>query len=173
MSLDRTAFNALVDNVTVWNKDKIKTVILDPVDVAIAAAGGFIFGNWTPVLGGDAATSGQSYSSQVGSYCKMGPLVIALCGLGLTNKGTISGAAVIKGLPFPAKAGPGGQTGPAIIFDAFAGNWITMSLYINPGTTVGFFQGIKAAGPSNAAFVPSTDIGNTSSIGFTWIYLTD
>jgi len=35
MPLDRTAFNALIDGTTVWNKNQIKVVILDPVDVAL------------------------------------------------------------------------------------------------------------------------------------------
>jgi hypothetical protein len=43
MAIDRGPWNALVDDDgsnlvgTVWNKDKIKTVILDPVDAAIVA----------------------------------------------------------------------------------------------------------------------------------------
>jgi len=43
MAIDRGPWNALVDDDgsnltgTVWNKDKIKTVILDPTDAAIAA----------------------------------------------------------------------------------------------------------------------------------------
>lgn len=46
MAIDRTKYNLLVDDDgtntvgTVWNKAQIKDVILDPVDAAIAAAGG-------------------------------------------------------------------------------------------------------------------------------------
>jgi hypothetical protein len=45
MAIDRTAYNALVDDDgsntsgSFWNKNAIKTVILDPVDDALAAAG--------------------------------------------------------------------------------------------------------------------------------------
>ena len=44
MAIDRAPWNALVDDDgsnlvgTVWNKDKIKTVILDPVDAALASS---------------------------------------------------------------------------------------------------------------------------------------
>lgn len=44
MALDRGPWNALVDDDgsnlvgTIWNKDKIKTVILDPVDASLVAA---------------------------------------------------------------------------------------------------------------------------------------
>jgi hypothetical protein len=44
MAIDRGPWNALVDDDgsnlvgSIWNKDKIKTVILDPTDAAIAAA---------------------------------------------------------------------------------------------------------------------------------------
>jgi len=46
MAIDRGPWNALVDDDgsnlvgTVWNKDKIKTVILDPVDAALLTTGG-------------------------------------------------------------------------------------------------------------------------------------
>jgi len=48
MAIDRTPWNALVDDDgsnlvgTVWNKDKIKTVILDPTDAAIAPYWSFV-----------------------------------------------------------------------------------------------------------------------------------
>jgi len=75
MAIDRGPWNALVDDDgsnlvgTVWNKDKIKTVILDPTDAAIAAvptgptppvwtdipyaAGNFsaLGGTWAPTAG--------------------------------------------------------------------------------------------------------------------------
>ena len=46
MAIDRTAYNALVDDDgtgvvgTPWTKNIVKTVLLDPIDAAIAAAGG-------------------------------------------------------------------------------------------------------------------------------------
>jgi hypothetical protein len=57
MAIDRGPWNALVDDDgsnlvgTVWNKDKIKTVILDPTDAAITAAVAPIgtMGTWTAV----------------------------------------------------------------------------------------------------------------------------
>jgi hypothetical protein len=52
MAIDRAPWNALVDDDgsnlvgTVWNKDKIKTVILDPVDAAFQTPAS---GAWAPV----------------------------------------------------------------------------------------------------------------------------
>jgi len=45
MAIDRTAFNALVDdtgvgNGSIWDKSAIQTVLLDPIDAAIVAGGG-------------------------------------------------------------------------------------------------------------------------------------
>ena len=59
-------------------------------------------GTWTPVLGGAGGTSGQTYSYQNGSYVKIGKLVSVSFQLGLSAKGTITGNAIIQGLPFTA-----------------------------------------------------------------------
>jgi hypothetical protein len=48
MALDRTAFNALIDGTTVWNKTQIKNVILDPVDAELALAVPGTWSNFTP-----------------------------------------------------------------------------------------------------------------------------
>jgi hypothetical protein len=59
MPIDRTPFNALVDddgsNTTgsLWNKNAIKTVLLDPMDAALASPG-----LWTPYVPGWAGSDG-------------------------------------------------------------------------------------------------------------------
>lgn len=57
-------------------------------------------GSWTPVIGGDVSTSGQTYGTQYGSYTKIGNLVHVNFHAILTAKGTITGTAQIQGLPF-------------------------------------------------------------------------
>jgi hypothetical protein len=107
MPINRTAFNALVDDSgsgtdgTIVNKALIASVLLDPIDVALAAnpgawvgatAGQIPFpavqvpsgganvlddyeeGTWTPTLGGT-----TTYGSQWGHYTKVGRLVSISC----------------------------------------------------------------------------------------------
>lgn len=57
-------------------------------------------GTWTPSLGGVTSESGQVYSAQDGAYTKVGDLVYITGQITLTTLGTITGQAIIKGLPF-------------------------------------------------------------------------
>lgn len=57
-------------------------------------------GSWTPIVGGAGGESGQTYGVQVGRYTKIGNLVFASFYVTGSNKGTITGAVRIKGLPF-------------------------------------------------------------------------
>ncbi len=63
-------------------------------------------GTFTPVLGGATSESGQTYSTQQGNYVKIGSLVHVGIYMQFSNKGTITGNLVVKGLPF---AGGGGS----------------------------------------------------------------
>ena len=59
-------------------------------------------GTWTPTLMFSLATTGITYSAQLGRYTKIGRLVIASGSITLTSKGTATGAAQIGNLPFTA-----------------------------------------------------------------------
>jgi hypothetical protein len=57
-------------------------------------------GTWTPVIAFGGASVGITYSSQVGNYTKVGNRIFISCYVGLSNKGSSTGAATITGLPF-------------------------------------------------------------------------
>ena len=61
-------------------------------------------GTWTPVLGGFTSESGQSYNVNSGSYTKIGNQVFCTMRISLATAGTITGNAVIKGLPFTSNS---------------------------------------------------------------------
>ena len=99
MAIDRTPWTALIDDDgfnlvgTVWNKDKIKTVILDPVDAAFVTP---TYGNWTPV---DESGAGLAFASAFGKWVLQGRLVHIWGNLGYP--GTSNGLqAKIGGLPY-------------------------------------------------------------------------
>ena len=76
MAIDRTPWTALVDDDgsnlvgTVWNKDKIKTVILDPVDAAFKSPAS---GTWAPA---DKSGAGLALSVTGALYWKLDRLVV-------------------------------------------------------------------------------------------------
>lgn len=55
--------------------------------------------NFTPVLSFGGASTGITYSTQAGSYTKIGKLVAATFRITLTSKGSSTGAAAVAGLP--------------------------------------------------------------------------
>ena len=61
-------------------------------------------GTWTPILGGATSQSGQSYNVNSGSYTKIGNQVFCTMRISLATAGTITGNAVIKGLPFTSNS---------------------------------------------------------------------
>jgi hypothetical protein len=60
-------------------------------------------GTWTPIITFGGASSGITYSVQVGGYTKVGNLVTVTCFIGLSSKGSSTGQAKIDGLPFTIK----------------------------------------------------------------------
>ena len=60
-------------------------------------------GTWTPVITFGGGNTGVAYSYQVGTYTKIGDLVTASCYMSLSSKGSSTGAAVLKELPFTSR----------------------------------------------------------------------
>lgn len=57
-------------------------------------------GSWTPVMTFGGSSTGVTYSSQAGSYTKIGRLVTVSAFIVLTSNGTGTGTALVTGLPF-------------------------------------------------------------------------
>lgn len=72
-------------------------------------------GTWTPVLNFGGATTGITYSSQVGTYTKIGNLIYVEFACILTSKGSATGSATITGIPTSAGGGV-----PAAVLDCLA-----------------------------------------------------
>lgn len=125
-------------------------------------------GTWTPVLGGDGGTSGQTYTRQVGRYTKIGNLVHCSGDVTLSAKGTITGAVIINGLPFAAKdTTEDTDVGTLHIgfFGAMTTNWIMLGGHVGGGTSKAVAYGTQAAGTSAIALA-TADISNTTR----WIF---
>jgi hypothetical protein len=104
-------------------------------------------GTWTPTFGGQSGQSGQTYSSQTGRYTKVGNVVTATFELTLSNKGSITGIPMIKGLPFAA-GGDESKYGPVMYFVDLTNNWIYIALQVFENNTSAFIWGRTSAGTS-------------------------
>lgn len=121
-------------------------------------------GTWTPIIGGGTSQTGQSYTHQYGRYVKVGKLVTAHFDVLLSNKGTITGAVQLKGLPFSSVAGTSGVdvgTGAIGYFAGMATNWTDLSGHVSGGSTAVVMYGVSAAAAAATALA-AADIGNTT-----------
>jgi hypothetical protein len=188
MAIDRTNFNALVDDDgsnttgTLWTKNQVKIVLLDPIDAAIIAPGGQIAFpatqvpsanantlddyeefTWTPVIGGAGGTSGQTYANQIGNYIKIGKQVTVWFRAQLTAKGTITGGVEIQGIPFTTMTIANVIFSVQIGFHNLATNWAGINARIGSATTTFPLYGNAAAATSDQITQLATaDISNTT-----------
>ncbi len=134
----------------------------------ITAVSGIIFSNetlstydegtWTPTIAGDATAGTQTYSTQTGTYTRIGRLVTLFFNMQMTNKdGATAGNVVISGSPFtPASSRSGGGIAEyaQITFAGFTQLTLrtvgTLSnMYLGTGATGGAFGNVAAAGIAN------------------------
>jgi hypothetical protein len=131
-------------------------------------------GNWTPTIGGATSESGQTYGVREGRYVKLGPLVWIGCEVELTNKGTITGGVVIKGLPFAAVAPAGTNLGStALQWASLATTWVIVLMrgVENGGTQVDIAGATAAAVTANTQ-LQTADIGNSTLFRMQILYRT-
>jgi hypothetical protein len=130
---------------------------------------------WLPVLQFGGATTGITYSQQLGFAFNFGKLIAATFSLVLTSKGSATGVATITGLPVPAL-----NTNPPIVnlvqnlipitYANMASTTATFVVGINGGTNTATLAKVGVT-VSNSAMA-DTDFTGTSQIGGTILYIT-
>jgi hypothetical protein len=130
-------------------------------------------GTWTPVLGGFGGTSGQTYSLQTGRYTKVGRQVICSFEATLTAVGTVTGNAIISGLPFSSVSTSSqldGGTTTIGFANNLATNQIFLTGYLNGAGAYSFITGIAAAGTVIDNITATNLFGNTTRLSGTITY---
>ena len=130
-------------------------------------------GSWTPVIGGDGGTSGQAYSSQVGRYTKIGTLVAVYFDVALSTKGTITGNAIISGLPFAAANITGLNTANLLRYGNLGSNCVGVIIVIAANTSVGLIRGASVSAANDDTSLVTADITNTTYLSGTLVYRAD
>jgi hypothetical protein len=126
-------------------------------------------GTWTPVLGGSGGTSGQTYSTQAGTYTKIGNLVCAVFETTLSAKGTITTNAQIQGLPFSVNASSNG----GLAFSKIAWLSSVTSQLVGVLSVGGTVATLRQAGLNgDNTNLTTTNINNNTSIVGCFIYRT-
>ena len=121
-------------------------------------------GTWTAVIGGSGGQSGQTYGAQTGYYTKIGRQVTVTFRVYLSSKGTITGDAAIKGLPFTIDSAISFGNG-ATYFEALATSWSSIFFVCTGGTTYASIDGVKTAAISSTRATTSDITNNTQFNG--------
>jgi hypothetical protein len=121
-------------------------------------------GFWTPVLGGDTGTSGQSYDYQQGYYVKIGKTVYFTFAVKLTNKGSVANEAILSGLPFIIAGQRGAGSAYISDFENLGVNVVDLTLRTEENTTKCYFRHLTAAASSMTYPLANSLFTNTTMI---------
>lgn len=121
-------------------------------------------GTWTPQLRFGSASTGMTFTTQTGTYIKIGKLVWIYGTLVLSAKGSSTGTADISGLPFTAANGP-----------PFMARWVTTatsftSFFLTPTSSTLVIRAATAAQTSGGSAITDTAFNDTSQITFAGMY---
>ena len=121
-------------------------------------------GTWTPTIAFSGASTGITYSTQTGFYTKIGRAVYVEAIVTLSNKGSSTGDATIRGLPFTI----GGTFSPATIRPngvTFVGQTVS---YFEP--TVAYIVLSQVTELGVVASLTNTNFANTSQVMVSGFY---
>lgn len=141
-------------------------------DLSDGGSGGcstsYTTGSWTPTIKIGGSSVGITYSSQLGTYTKIGKRVFADFYITLSSTGGLTGVVTVEGLPYTSYEGANGS---AIINSYFALASITqLAMYVGANTTTVY---PVLAGSSNMnTQLTHSNLTNTSVLGATAVYST-
>jgi hypothetical protein len=126
-------------------------------------------GTWTPTITGSTSQVGQVYSTQDGTYTKIGRQVTLRFNVTLVTEGTFVGLIQISGFPFNSAASPAAVNGGQLYFVDMATNYITIGTQILESSATAFLWSITAAATSRG-YVGNTDLTDTTRFTGTIVY---
>ena len=117
-------------------------------------------GTWTPVIGGEGGTTGQTYGTQTGLYTKIGRQVTVNFQATLTVLGTLTGNIIISGLPFAVNGTL--PVGSFIWFNTTTSLSNIQGLSLTGTTTVRLYA--TGAAATSLAVLAQADLANNTSL---------
>ena len=129
-------------------------------------------GTWVPNLTGDGGGSGQTYTSQTGTYTKIGRLVTVNFFIQLSDKGTITGSVIIDNLPFTVlNTGSLIAGGALALWSNLAVNHNVIGMFCNTNSTNIYLWGSVLVA-STPPTLTTTDIANNTRFWGSVTYMT-
>lgn len=117
MPIEKITQSGISASEVVFGREVNATRVFEQLaDGTVAKAGPSTLPSWTPALAFGGASTGITYSTQVGRYYRIGSLICAFFNITLTSKGSATGAMTISGLPVAVNANA--QYTPGHIFFA-------------------------------------------------------
>ena len=130
-------------------------------------------GTFSPVLGGSGGQSGQSYSTQLGVYTKIGRIVHCSGYINLGTKGTITATLQLSGLPFTAGTGAGFNSAASLItinaWTIAAGTYVQFGIN-NASATANFRSYLGTGSSANGANMATANVNNGTHVSFNITY---
>ena len=127
-------------------------------------------GSWTPAIVGSHSQSGQSYSTQTGTYTKVGRQVTCRFQVILTAEGTFGVSyLLLSGFPFALESAPGTIMMGNLYFTGMGDNFISIGLQGYQGQSQAYLWGMKAAA-TNRDYVAVTDLTDSTQLTGTFTY---
>lgn len=146
-----------------------------PTSISLAggtALSSYVEGTFTPVLAFGGASTGITYSTQVGKYTRIGNIIYFSIGIALSSKGSSTGGATITGLPVNS----GGTVLPAGSIEVQTGITFT-ALYTFAGLNVSSsptqINLLQFGSGQSEASLADTAFTNSSSFRITGFYFTN
>jgi hypothetical protein len=127
-------------------------------------------GAWTPTLGGTGGESGQVYTTQVGTYTKIGKLVTLTGRIVLSTLGTLTTAVQIEGFPFALDATANLYTPSSVRWENTTTALVGLWMEAQTSATVAPLRYINAAAQGSTAVVQAT-LANNTSMWFSFTYM--
>lgn len=127
--------------------------------------------SYTPTLAGDSTAGSNTYTTQVGRYCRIGPLVVVQFNVVLATKDAAMAGNIYVSIPVAAASvtslfGAGAVYHSGITLSA---GYTQIAMLISQGTSRAFMykNGSGAAG----AFIVAADVAGTAQVVGTFAYL--
>ena len=125
-------------------------------------------GTFTPALQGDGGASGITYTTQEGTYVKIGKSVLCRLRIVLSGKTSITGGAIITGLPFTSSS-LGTQSAGIAYYNNLLVGWASIQPFISSNSTNISLSGQKTTGTSPTTLADA-DIGSTTQFDLSFSY---
>ncbi len=128
-------------------------------------------GSWTPGISFGGGTTGITYTTQSGSYTRIGNVVFYTFNITLSSKGSSTGIAAVTGFPLNGNSAVGWSNVAYPLLSSLPGTAPTVVLNVGNGVTTAALFG-SSSGDTGLSNLTNSNFGNTSQMNGCGFYFT-